>query len=1079
MDRMRQHAIVQIAVNQGLITSEDVAGVSDEAPLRALVDAGTLSEDDVRRLEQILASAPTMPPQRNLVPRKRSVSADTPTEMWDDSAAELWEDQADRLGAAPDATPTLPPVPGGGLASTDDLIDVSATHSLHAGTAFGRYTILKFLGAGGMGQVYKAYDSTLDRHIALKFLKGAEPDQVQRFFREARAQARLAHENICNVFEAGEIEGRPYIAMQYIKGEELADLAGRVGLDQRIKILRLVCDAVHAAHREGMIHRDLKPGNVMIEPLEDGRYKPYVMDFGLVRDERDPGATASGALLGTPAYISPEQAMGEADRIDRRTDVYSLGATLYFLLAGRPPFDVDNPLVHLVKVIDEDPLPPQQRDPGIPADLDTIAMKCLEKSPQARYASARALGEELQRYLDGDPIEARPISGLQRLIKKARKNKTIVVITAVAAVLVLAALGTAGGMRLRAVQQARLAQQFGEDTRQVEWTMRAAHLVPIHDLSEDVSSVREHMAAIEDRMGDPIARGAGHYALGRGYLALGDAQRAGDELQAAWDGGYQDPDVAYALGLAMTQQYQLELAALPSIADPDTRAARRIEVREEFLGPSVRYLSASEGSELASPAYVLGLVALVEDRYEDGLAHARVALDDSAAWFYEPRVLEGDLYREWGVARSEAGDRVGALERFEKARRAYAEAAQVAPSDPTVRAAISVAWNATLMELYWGDEDLEPVLDELQRATEDALAVDPRQGLVLSRLAYAHWNLAVHDSDHGRDPRRRLATAAVLSARAARATRSEPFAYVLHGMVMNAAADFEAERGRDPRSLQDTALKSLALAIRLDPDDAIARVKSGDVYRWRGWYEWDQEMDPLPSWERAEAFFLEGIERDPEEATYHSDLANLYIDRGQYLDTQDQDPFPSLDRGIASLDRAVELDPNEAYTSASLGNAYSARGAMLLDRGRDPTESLDLAAHRFEEAVRLAPTWSLAHGELAWCHYLRAKHDLQSGRDPGPSLDRTERHLDDAARHNPGSMDVLHYRARARILSAQWEMGRGGDPVGLVAEANDLLDRAVRLDPSNKDLLAARNELSELVDGASKAAPPVGEDRRP
>ena len=1032
MDRMRQHAIVRIAVSRGLVTAADTDDLPDDAPLQALLDDGLVSMADVEQMEDDLDSAPTMPPQRSLGrPRQRPVSAETPPEMWDDSAAELWDEIPAPLGPDPDATPTLTPRLPVNLDSADDLVDVSATHSLHAGTEFGRYTILKFLGAGGMGQVYKAYDSTLDRPVALKFLKGAEPDQVQRFFREARAQARLAHENICNVFEAGEIEGRPYIAMQYIKGEELADLAGRLSLDQRVKLLRLACDAIHAAHREGMIHRDIKPGNVMVEALEDGRYKPYVMDFGLVRDERDPGATASGALMGTPAYISPEQAMGETERVDRRTDVYSLGATLYFLLVGRSPFVVDNPLMHLVKVIDEDPLPPQREDPAVPADLDTIAMKCMEKSPQARYASARALGEELQRYLDGDPIEARPISGVQRLIKKAHKNKTIVAISVVAAVLVLAALATAGGMRIRAVQQARLAQQFGEDTRQVEWTMRAAHLVPIHDISDDVADVREHMAAIEARMGDPIARGAGHYALGRGYLALGDVQRARDELQAAWDGGYQDADVAYGLGLAMTEQYKRELEALGSITDPAARAAQRVAVGEEYHGPTLRFLEASEGSELASPDHVLGLIALVEDRYEDGLTHARIAQEESQDWFYEPLVLEGDLYLAWGVARSAAGDRVGALEHFESARRAYSTAARVAPSDPGIHASICATWIATMGQLYWGDEELQPVLEELQRAAEDALAVDPRQGLVVTRLAYAQWNLAIHDGHHGRDPRRRLARAAVLSARAAHTTPTEPFAYVLHGMVLDAAADLEVERGRDPRSLQDTAIQSLALAMRIDPEDAVPHVKTGDVYRWRGWYECDHDLDPRGSWEQAERFFLEAIERDPEEATYHSDLANTYIDRGQYLDTRGEDPVPSLDRGIASLEQAVLLDPNEAYIHASLGNAFAVRGAMLIDRGEDPTKSLDRAVARYTEAIRLAPTWAFAHAELGWCHILRARFEVRSGRDPGPHLVRADTHLEDALRHNPESADALEYKGKMdELMVLPGEPGPAAPPAG-------------------------------------------------
>ena len=1078
MDRVRQKAIVQIAVLRGLLAEEVAAGLPDETPLQALLDSGALTPGDVTQLEHELASAPTLPPRRNDgagAGSPRPITQDTPTEMWDDSDG--WEELGEAATRDPDATPTLSPGKTQALGSTGDLASVSLTHSLHKGAEFGRYTILRFLGAGGMGQVYKAYDTTLERPVALKFLKGAEPDQVLRFFREARAQARLVHENICNVFEAGEVEGRPYIAMQYIKGEELGDMAAKVGLEQRIKLLRLVCDAVHAAHREGMIHRDIKPGNVMVERTEAGQFKPYVMDFGLVRDERDPGATASGALLGTPAYISPEQAMGEADRIDRRTDVYSLGASLYFLLVGHPPFQVDNPLVHLVKVIDEEPPPPRREDPSIPADLDTIAMKCLEKAPQMRYGSARALGEELQRYLDGDPIEARPISGLNRLYKKARKNKTLVAVSAVAAVLVLVALGIAAGTRVRAVQQARLAQQFGEDTRYVEWTMRAAHLVPLHDITGAVEDVRQHMVAIEGRMRDPIAQGPGHYALGRGYLALGDMERAREELEAAWDGGYRDPDVAFGLGLAMTRLYNEELATAQAIADAEQRAARREELREAYHDPTLEYLAASEGSDLAVPDYVLGLIALVEERYEEGLEHARLAAERSDEWFYEARVLEGDVHRAWGAARSAAGDRVGALERFERARGAYEEAARIGASDPAIHAALCSTWSSTLVELYWVGEDLTPVFAELEAAAADALAVDPGQGEVVTLLAYAQWSLARHEGDHGGDPLERLAEAAVLAARAAHMTsrgeKPDSFAYVLHGMVMLAAADHEAGHGGDPRPLQDTAIESLELAIRMDPGDASPYVKIGDAYRWRGWYEWEHGMDPLPSWDQAEGYFQQAIERDPDEATFHSDLANVHIDRGQYLDTEGEEPFLSLDRGIASLDRAVALDPNEAYTSASLGNAYSVRASMLLDRGSDPTPSLELAQQRFAEAIRLAPTWSFAHAELGWCHHLRARYAHASGEDPTDSLKRAQECLDTALQHNPESMDALHYLARGRILEARHRAQQGSSTGSLLAQAEELLGRAMELDDANENLLETHGELQELKGGVQGGTPPA------
>ena len=188
-----------------------------------------------------------------------------------------------------------------------------------------RYQCVRFLGEGGMGRVFLARDPRLNRSVALKFVRGDDPGLTQRFLAEARAQARVNHERVCKVYEVGEVQGRVYIAMQFIEGRTLGALAPELSVEQKALLLREASEGVHEAHRVGLIHRDLKPSNIMVERAEDGTLRPYVMDFGLARDWTE-GATLTGAVMGTPQYMSPEQARGEVSRLDRRTDVYSLGA---------------------------------------------------------------------------------------------------------------------------------------------------------------------------------------------------------------------------------------------------------------------------------------------------------------------------------------------------------------------------------------------------------------------------------------------------------------------------------------------------------------------------------------------------------------------------------------------------------------------------------------------------------------------------------------------------------------------------------------------------------------------------------
>ena len=911
-----------------------------------------------------------------------------------------------------------------------------------------RYTIVDYLGEGAMGLVYRAVDPSLGREVAIKFISSDDADQKIRFQREARAHAQIEHDHVCRVYEVGEVGGRAYIAMQLIDGRSLQDVASNLTLEQRVVVMQQVAEAVQAAHSMGVIHRDIKPGNIMVEDRDGGGLHAYVLDFGIAREVGSRGMTLTGMVVGTPAYMAPEQVQGDPGLIDRRVDVYGIGATLYDLIAGRAPFSGSTRIETLMQVVSDEPRPLRQLDGRVPADLETIVSTCLEKDPQRRYASARSLAEDLQHYLDGEPITARPASRLYRLGKYVRKHRALTVVVGVAAAAVLILSAALVGQHFHARRQQAAAQRFGQELERIEGVLRHVHMLPLHDVAPTEAMVRKRMATIEKTMHEmgEVGAGPGAFALGVGHMFLGEPENARDRLQAAWDSGYRSSELAGALGHALGEMYLVAADRAERIRNPELRAARMLELDKTLRQPAIEFLGGGRnGAEDVDPRHG-AMLALLEDRFDDALVETRKSYERHP-WRYESMRLEAEILVSRGKDHEEHGQIEAARADYVAAGDVYSRALDVGRSDADLyrgEAARVVRLFNLEQENGTLREDLFAKALETADAADIARPGDPRPANLRSKLYWIRGDFELH---HGQDPTASLEEAARLAERAAELGPDDPQAQINLGMIYRLEGSYARRQGKDPRPMFDNAVAAGERAIAIDPDSAVAWLNLGTAAYLAAEYKLASGRDPMKSLEKAAKAYGESIRVRPTFAA-HSNSGLVHWQRAEYQRSHGQDSADSLDAAEACFARAIELNPSQGSVRSNRGLILLERAEVEAEHGGDPTVWVERSLAVLERAVELMPDLAAAYNNLGNAHKTQAVVEMSFGHDPRPSLERARDAYSRAIELDPNLAYQYNNLGYAWELHAEYKLLIGDDPIAALSEARAQLRRALELDPS-------------------------------
>jgi serine/threonine-protein kinase len=936
----QQARLLKWGLDRGLLTQEEV-GLSLDA------EAATLSEADLAERFQLLLGDGKL--KRILDAAQDLGKADTQT-SGDGGAS---GSSSDRLRLLAEAAAMAP----------EDLEAFSLPGN-------GRYLPLAFLGDGGMGRVYKAFDQQLKRVVALKFLTRLEQGPMERFLQEGRAQAQIEHPNVCNVYSVDEFEGQPYLSMRFIAGPTLKEALPQLNLEQKARIVAQVALALHACHTLGIIHRDIKPGNIMLERREDGAWWPFLLDFGLARDLGDEGMTVPGIILGTPIYCSPEQVQGRMAEVDRRSDVYSLGATLYECLGGAPPFPSKGDLVDLIRRIStEDPVPLTRSHRNLPLDLQTIVMKALEKEPARRYDSARAFAEDLQRFLDGDPILAHSASLAYRLTKRFRKNRPLAMVALGSLVLVLAFAAFGVTMAWRGRMQSQSSLQYGREAERMEAILLRAYGLPLHDIRPERAQVQGHLDRIQASLPSlgRWSQGAAHLALGRGYLALDRLEEARRELELGSAGAPRDPDTALALGLTLTRLYQAELEGLRG----KTLEDRKKELEAGLRQPALACLRRAQGAHQDGPAFVEGVLAMVEERYDDAILKAR-DYQRLAPWAYDGPVLEADAHRALAGRAFGAGNFALTETHLDLGAKALVQAREVARSAPLAylaevqrrmlayqvrldrgqatqedrdwaleatrlclqanpedwkalgyQAAIHRRWGALLFE---GGQDPSPSLNAAIEAAEAGLKVRPLDNPLWNNLGTVLRNRADWESSQGQDPTRTLERAIQALQKAMARPQFRDWLLDSIGCCYGNLGRYQLEHGQDPTQAVQDAVSALTQAAALKPWVGHATSQAGSLQDL-ALYQTLRGQDPLPALEAAHQAFATGLRLNAHSYQAQLGMAGLLLDRAEARQHQGRPDLEGLKQAQDHLREALALNPRlgpQVLTRMGQGHALEA-----------------------------------------------------------------------------------------------------------------------------------------------------------
>lgn len=818
---------------------------------------------------------------------------------------------------------------------------------LPPGTRLDPYRILDFIGEGGMGEVYLAEraDGQFEKKYALKVLsKGWINNRViHRFLQERQILAKLKHPNIATIHDAGVTDNkRPWFVLDYIEGRHIDSYCRDMNLavEARITLMVAVCQAVAYAHNQGIIHRDLKPGNILMVESTD-QVRPIILDFGVAAQMDARQVTQTGDTLGTSGFMSPEQIKGQHP-IDGRSDVFSLGIILYLLISNRHPFKAATDTETNYRILHDEPvsLSKNQVHPNLVAVID----KCLKKEPQNRYQSMHELITDLQAYLAGEPVMARPLSKAQKLAAAVRKHPVRSVLGLLLLITLLGFSSLLIKQQIQAQEKTRAVQEYTLLSKNLEQRIRARHLLPPHDLTPHYRAIESELKDLSSDLNPAeLESGAIYASLGHTYQLLNQPKQSLTAFEKMQNAGFSTPQTMMQFGLALALAWEQEQVRIAQLPDKEERAKARQQAQLNYLQPAREKLTSATQNPNQNH-YLNGYLAFLDKDYEQAVKSALQAYQQDNTR-YEALRLAGWAKLHQGKERAIQGDAESALAAYQESENYLQQSIEIARSDLKAHRYLCDLSEIKLHAFTISDQPLSDtifqhaadVCGRANRLMDNQLTV-----LINSQEIYTKWSNWLLDLEK---PVYQVAQKSYELAQKTYQLKPDD-SDVLTGMVLSLIKLSETDNPHLNRAEKAAMLNQAGQyaekSLEINEDDAYNWANLGDV-----------------------AITL---------ATRNYDNVNI---------------LPHIDKALTAYQKAHELLPSYAWQYME-GESYRVGADYLITNQRldDAQTYLNKAKERYHTALEQTPEFATAWKNLTTVLYkqLKIKHKQQALTPAAPEI---------------------------------------------------------------------------------------------